>query len=49
MLSDIFNCDDIVTVTPHTEINFISLGELPIFLSQGNLSISQAFYNILSR
>jgi hypothetical protein len=38
------DCDHVGSVTSHSEVNvFILLGEIPIFLFSGNLSISKAF------
>ena len=38
------DCDHVGSMTSHDEVNvFILLGEIPIFLFSGNLSISRAF------
>lgn len=48
MFSDIFDCDDIGSVTSHSEINIISPKQILVFLSLRNLSIAWAS-NVMKR
>ena len=48
MFSDIFDCDDIGSVTSHSEINIILPKQILVFLSLRNLSIAWAS-NVMKR
>lgn len=48
MFSDIFDCDDIGSVTSHSEINMISPKQILVLLSLRNLSIAWAS-NVMKR